>query len=92
MTEPIARVEQVMRLMIGEHVISEGPDMKLKRAMELLNTAAESWAQKRVDESVRPLVEALQKARAYVEADETTHGRKFGAGDVIRKALEGLND
>jgi hypothetical protein len=36
---------------------------------------------------VRILREALQQCLTHIEADETIHGRKFGAGNVARKAL-----
>jgi hypothetical protein len=36
---------------------------------------------------VRALREALQQCLIHIEADETTHGRKFGAGNVARAAL-----
>jgi len=69
-------IRPFMRLMIGEHVISEGPDMELKRAMELLDTAAESFAQRRVDEAVKELKrriawleDALQNENINVNLD-----------------------
>ena len=36
---------------------------------------------------IRALREALQQCLTHIEADETTHGRKFGAGNVARAAL-----
>ena len=36
---------------------------------------------------VRILREALRQCLTHIEADETIHGRKFGAGNVARKAL-----
>lgn len=46
------------------------------------------------DESVAHLVaaapemlEALEQALVHIAADETTHGRNFGVGNVVRKAI-----
>jgi hypothetical protein len=36
---------------------------------------------------IRILREALQQCLTHIEADETIHGRKFGAGNVARRAL-----
>ena len=36
---------------------------------------------------IRILREALRQCLTHIEADETIHGRKFGAGNVARKAL-----
>lgn len=33
------------------------------------------------------LLEALKRALAYIERDETAHDRKFGEGNVVRAAL-----
>ena len=34
------------------------------------------------------LVEASKQALAWIEADECTHGRKFGVGNVLRRAID----
>lgn len=44
---------------------------------------AEWWAHRRIAE----LEEALEQCRLYIEADEVSHGRTFGAGTVARSAL-----
>jgi hypothetical protein len=36
---------------------------------------------------VRILREALRQCLTHIEASESTHGRKFGAGNVARRAL-----
>ena len=33
------------------------------------------------------LLDALEQALQWIEVDETTHGRKFGAGNVARDAI-----
>jgi hypothetical protein len=38
--------------------------------------------------TIQEMKAALQQCLVWIEADEETHGRKFGAGNAVRAALE----
>jgi hypothetical protein len=38
--------------------------------------------------TIQEMKAALQQCLLWIEADEETHGRKFGAGNAARTALE----
>lgn len=43
------------------------------------------------EEELATMREALEQAKLYVERDEEAHGRKFGTGNAIRRALGGTD-
>ena len=42
--------------------------------------------------TIREMLEAVEQALQYVEADEAVHGRKFGVGNTLRDVLAKANE
>ncbi len=61
-----------------------GPD---KRVAFLMTSDGPTEANARLIAAAPDMLSALEQALGHIEVDETTHGRPFAAGNVIRAAL-----
>jgi hypothetical protein len=52
------------------------------------NSMMESARTKRLHAASREMLDALWSALGWIEAEETKHGRPFGAGNAIRAAIK----
>jgi hypothetical protein len=65
------------------HIVWSGPSQRVC----FLTSDGPTTANARLIAAAPDLLEACEQALMWVEDDETTHGRKFGTGNVLRAAI-----